>query len=855
MKNFRKYINQSWQIIKQNKLYSFFYILGTALAISMVMVIAIGYNLKVGNIYPQVNRDRTLVLNTLQNKSEGYVSQGGFAFDVIKKLVEGVEGIEAVCTSIEIYPESVQKDVLSVEKEKLVYYGDEGAWQVYQFDFVEGKPFTKEDVEYSNPQAVISVSTAKSFFGDQPVVGKKILIGYKEFTICGVVKDVSHLMFHTYADIYLPYKFTPIYLSPWGASDMSGGYSAQILAKSQKDFDRIKVQIEENLAKINNTLDGVELSLLGGPKSFVEDSLTMDDGDKKTSAQKHILQLIVIVLIIIMVPAINLSGIISTEMEDRESEVGIRKAFGASRGRLLYRLLTENLLLSFLGGCLGLLFSYVMIFIGYQRFLNFLGINQYYSINFEYTWLDSIGMLLNYKVLIVAFIGCLLINLLSSIIPQYFSTKKNIISLLQRNHFIKKRTSARQKSVWIFFELLAVFVITWMVIDPLYVLNYQKNIYDGFEHKDLYRVHISSAGSKPPEYKEETAEEVGRNNKIVLDMIKNHPLVENVGRQDRQVIMDISDRKTNIRRSLDDSITIDVAQIYMPLNSNKHWFYDNFWVYGIKTTEKSDETTIQEGTVLISKSIAKKLFGDSRAIGKNILEDDYPRRVVGVIDDIKSMQYKQPEPTIIRFTGIHSIFNDHRGMSLLVKSKPNISEAKFIRTFTEDLKDKIKINGRRLSPVDPYMIAIDRHNYGTVTPQKNTYTLIACFVLFNMFLGIFATFWLQSKKRRGEIGLRMAMGSSKKKVSRMFVMESVKMASLAALVGMIVVGNIVYFKGMFTYGEFQNPVYWAVTNDTAHFIIVSLIAYAVILITVTLGTLIPASKAANTNPVDALRDE
>ena len=89
----------------------------------------------------------------------------------------------------------------------------------------------------------------------------------------------------------------------------------------------------------------------------------------------------------------------------------------------------------------------------------------------------------------------------------------------------------------------------------------------------------------------------------------------------------------------------------------------------------------------------------------------------------------------------------------------------------------------------------------------------------------------------------------------MFVMESVKMASLASLVGMIVVGNIVYFKGIFTYGEFQNPVYWAVTNDTAHFIIVSLIAYAVILLTVTLGTLIPASKAANTNPVDALRDE
>ncbi len=294
MKNFRQYINQSWQIIKQNKLYSFFYILGTALAISMVMVIAIGYNLKVGNVYPEVNRDRTLLLNSVQVKNDefGIMSLRHFSFDFIKKLVTGVEGIEAVCITPSINWTDVQKDVLSLSKEMRTAYYNEGVWKLYQFDFVEGRAFTKEDIEHSNPLAVISASTAKSFFGDESAVGKKLWIDYKEFTIFGVVKDVSYLMSDSYADIYLPYKFSSNYSFTSRIANIHGIYSVQILAKSQKDFDRIRVQLEENIAKMNNnTLDGEELNLLGGLKSFVEDSLTMDDGDKTTSAQKHLLQI------------------------------------------------------------------------------------------------------------------------------------------------------------------------------------------------------------------------------------------------------------------------------------------------------------------------------------------------------------------------------------------------------------------------------------------------------------------------------------------------------------------------------------------------------------------------------------
>lgn len=57
----RKYIHQSFTLLKQNVLFSSFYIIGTGLAISMVMILATLYYIKVGDIYPESHRSRMLI--------------------------------------------------------------------------------------------------------------------------------------------------------------------------------------------------------------------------------------------------------------------------------------------------------------------------------------------------------------------------------------------------------------------------------------------------------------------------------------------------------------------------------------------------------------------------------------------------------------------------------------------------------------------------------------------------------------------------------------------------------------------------------------------------------------------------
>ena len=62
MSNFKLYMKQAWNLMKQNKLFTGIYVVGTALAIATTMIMAIVYYVKIAPIYPEVNRDRTLVM-------------------------------------------------------------------------------------------------------------------------------------------------------------------------------------------------------------------------------------------------------------------------------------------------------------------------------------------------------------------------------------------------------------------------------------------------------------------------------------------------------------------------------------------------------------------------------------------------------------------------------------------------------------------------------------------------------------------------------------------------------------------------------------------------------------------------
>ena len=71
------YIKQAWQMMKHQRFFSAIYIIGTGLAISMVMVLAVVYHIRTANIAPEMNRNRTVYVDRVSYKSKDNKSTKG----------------------------------------------------------------------------------------------------------------------------------------------------------------------------------------------------------------------------------------------------------------------------------------------------------------------------------------------------------------------------------------------------------------------------------------------------------------------------------------------------------------------------------------------------------------------------------------------------------------------------------------------------------------------------------------------------------------------------------------------------------------------------------------------------------
>ena len=102
---YKVYLRQAMQMLRQNKFFSIIYITGTGLAITMVMVLAILYYFRTGNIAPETNRDRMLVIQhgKILNKVEGQGNGSSrLSYPTIKECFYSMQTPEAVTAILPI---------------------------------------------------------------------------------------------------------------------------------------------------------------------------------------------------------------------------------------------------------------------------------------------------------------------------------------------------------------------------------------------------------------------------------------------------------------------------------------------------------------------------------------------------------------------------------------------------------------------------------------------------------------------------------------------------------------------------------------------------------------------------------
>jgi len=413
---YKIYFKQAMQMLKQNMFISIISILGMALAITMIMTLIVVDEVKTLGMAPEINRDRTLYItyHTVRDTVNGSMSAGGgVSPDLFDEYVSKMKTPE--------YISARKETIANVNVEGLNEYTqfhiggvDAAYWKIFSFDFIEGNPFSEEEFQSGIPNAILSENTARKLFKGEKALGRTIEIAFRKFKVTGIVKNVSPVFKFAKGDIWLPRTAN---VSFWNNNVL-------LLAKEKEDFPKIIAEVRDIERKY--AIDHhPRFVYLNGPENQKINAMGIQENNEQELEEAIKIatrRSLIIFLILLIIPALNLSGFSLSRIKKRVAEIGVRKAFGAKKYIILIQVLYENMITSLIGGIIGLLLSYA-------------------AVSWLKTWLLKIpeesniplNALLSPGVFAAVFTVCLLLNLLSAGWPAFQASRMTIVNSLNKN--------------------------------------------------------------------------------------------------------------------------------------------------------------------------------------------------------------------------------------------------------------------------------------------------------------------------------------------------------------------------------------------------------------------------------------
>ena len=393
-------------------------IVGTALAIFLIMIMVMMEQVKIAPFSPESNRDRWLVNRHTSIKfkdSEGS-NCGPMGFNTAKEVYYRMRTPEAVTVFGTNYV-SMNEAPGSIPVNLDTKGVDDRFWRVMDFTFIDGAPFDSAQFESGANLAVISESAARSIFNASKVAGRKFRNDFVEYTVCGVVEDVSPLADMAYAEIWPSLSSIQQFNTSW-ADGIMGLLSAIILAKDKEDFPEIRTEFVQLHKKYIDSFGGrYEYVQLDRPYDQ-ETSAHTRWANMGPNMKQVYTQNLIIFAILLIVPAINLSSMTHSRLRRQEEIIGVKRAFGATRANILISLFIENFIITLLAGVLGLVLAVVFSYISAGSL--------YGSSDF------SVIMVMQWKTFGFAILFCFILNIISAGLPSLLAARTNIVNALSK---------------------------------------------------------------------------------------------------------------------------------------------------------------------------------------------------------------------------------------------------------------------------------------------------------------------------------------------------------------------------------------------------------------------------------------
>ena len=410
----RQFFRQAWTMMRQHRLFTSIYLMGTAVSIALAMTLFIIFYIKLGPIYPEYNRQRMVVIERTQESEKNDICTTVRAMGISAKFCDLLKSEAESIDKIALLTRTYRKENIEMpdksKKEEYITSVNAEYWQVFNYRFIDGLPFTKEQMNEN--VAVISTTLAQKLFADTHVAGKSLNIYDTPYRIVGVVEAASGCTPITQGNIWTASAF-------YGEDDFMGHYKAYI---TSDDIDKCMTEINDAFNRYTQTR----------PENF---TYTMElekywqnalDCDAETTPFEAMGKYLYILLAFLFIPALNLSGMISSRMDSRLDEIGVRKAYGATNSEIITQVLWENLLLTIVGTILGVALCYIVVITCSSWITAFFDTR----INDLSPREINADMLLNPTVIICIVALTFVLNIASALVPTLMALKKDIIQSL-----------------------------------------------------------------------------------------------------------------------------------------------------------------------------------------------------------------------------------------------------------------------------------------------------------------------------------------------------------------------------------------------------------------------------------------
>ncbi|MFI5138318.1 MAG: ABC transporter permease [Sphingobacteriales bacterium] len=391
-------------------------------------------------------------------------------------------------------------------------------------------------------------------------------------------------------------------------------------------------------------------------------------------------------------------------------------------------------------------------------------------------------------------------------------------------HLFKLIWNKKKQNFLLMSEILVSFLVIFSVFTLVvyYYHNYKKPM--GLDYKDVWVINYSNS------YQTKNTDSLNLYYGMLVQTIKSMPQVKDVSFT--------SDNAPFTHNKNSGGVTVNNKKM-----DGVNWYTvdDNYKdVLSMQLLEgrwfnKGDNVT-KNNAIVINSDLKEKLYGNGSALGKLIGDGDNKNKmkVIGVVQAIKTMgDYANTEIGLYQRTDTGSF---HWLGKMMVKVTPDADaafEGRLYKTIANYMKN---------SDVEIEHLSDDRTNinYFSLVPMI-VLLVVACFLIINVALGLFGVLWYNINKRRGEIGLRRAVGATGKSVSSQLVNEAMILATFSLILG--------------SFFAIQFPLLNLFDLPASVYIIALFLSIIFIYLLVLVCSLYPGRQAAAIYPAVALHEE